>query len=110
MPRTLRVATFNVWDVRGEDLARRDHPRLARIAALVQEVRPDLLLLNEIAYDMPGAPGFAGATENPGSWWRDWAAWLKPLAGKERAARKLGDAKYQAIEPAPGRYVKERVV
>jgi len=53
---------------------------------------------------------FAGATENPGSWWRDWAAWLKPLAGKARAARKLGDAKYQAIEPAPGRYVKERAV
>ena len=52
----------------------------------------------------------AGSTENPGSWWRDWASWLKPLAGKQRAARKLGNEKYEPLEPAPGRYVKERAV
>jgi polyhydroxyalkanoate synthase subunit PhaC len=53
---------------------------------------------------------FAGAKENPGSWWRDWAAWLKPLAGTARAGRKPGSAGYPPIEPAPGRYVKERAV
>jgi len=52
----------------------------------------------------------ASATEHPGSWWTDWSAWLKPLAGKQIAAPKAyGKAKrYTAIEPAPGRYVKAK--
>ena len=50
------------------------------------------------------------AQENKGSWWSDWAAWLKPLAGQPRAARKPGSEKFKPIEPAPGRYVKERAV
>jgi polyhydroxyalkanoate synthase subunit PhaC len=50
------------------------------------------------------------ATEHKGSWWTDWAAWLKPLAGKQIAAPKqYGKGKtYTAIEPAPGRYVKAK--
>ncbi len=52
---------------------------------------------------------FAQAQETPGSWWNPWSAWLKPFAGKLVPARtKLGDAKHKPIEPAPGRYVKER--
>jgi len=52
---------------------------------------------------------FEGAVENPGSWWLHWAQWLKSFAGKQVAARgRLGNAKYKPIEPAPGRYVKER--
>lgn len=50
------------------------------------------------------------ADEMKGSWWTDWSAWLKPLSGEQRAARKIGNTKYKAIEPAPGRYVKERAV
>ncbi len=51
----------------------------------------------------------AGAQENPGSWWRHWVVWLKDYSGKQIAARKtLGNAAYKVIEPAPGRYVKER--
>lgn len=50
------------------------------------------------------------AEEKKGSWWSDWAAWLKPLSGEQRAPRKPGNAKYKPIEPAPGRYVKERAV
>ena len=50
-----------------------------------------------------------GAKEHPGSWWTDWAAWLKPLAGKQIAAPKsYGKGKIKAIEPAPGRYVKAK--
>ncbi|MBC7603824.1 MAG: class I poly(R)-hydroxyalkanoic acid synthase [Ramlibacter sp.] len=50
-----------------------------------------------------------GATEHPGSWWTDWAAWLKPYAGKQIAAPKgYGKGKIKAIEPAPGRYVKAK--
>jgi polyhydroxyalkanoate synthase len=50
------------------------------------------------------------ATEHKGSWWTDWAAWLKPLAGKQIAAPKqYGKGKtYPVIEPAPGRYVKAK--
>jgi len=50
------------------------------------------------------------AEEKKGSWWADWAEWLKPLSGEQRAPRKPGNAKYKPIEPAPGRYVKERAV
>jgi polyhydroxyalkanoate synthase subunit PhaC len=49
----------------------------------------------------------AGAQENPGSWWPEWADFLKANAGKQVAApRKYGSTKYKEIEPAPGRYVK----
>jgi len=51
-----------------------------------------------------------GAKEHPGSWWPDWAHWLKGHAGKQIAAPKTygKGAKYKAIEPAPGRYVKAK--
>ena len=52
---------------------------------------------------------FVQAREAPGSWWVPWSKWLKPFAGKLVGARtKLGDAKHKPLEPAPGRYVKER--
>ena len=55
----------------------------------------------------------AAAKEHPGSWWTDWAQWLKGQAGKQIAAPKnygnaAGKVKYKAIEPAPGRYVKAK--
>jgi polyhydroxyalkanoate synthase len=51
----------------------------------------------------------AKAREKPGSWWPEWMRWLAPHAGKLVPARKkLGDATHKPIEPAPGRYVKER--
>ncbi len=52
----------------------------------------------------------AGAQEHAGSWWTDWAQWLKGHAGKQIPAPKAyGKGKtYQATEPAPGRYVKAR--
>ncbi len=51
----------------------------------------------------------AGAKEVPGSWWTDWASWLKGHAGKTIAAPKAyGRGKFKAIEPAPGRYVKAK--
>ena len=52
----------------------------------------------------------AGADELPGSWWDDWSEWLKGHAGKQVAAPKdYGRApEFKAIEPAPGRYVKQK--
>jgi polyhydroxyalkanoate synthase len=52
---------------------------------------------------------FERAQERPGSWWTDWAHWLKGHAGAQIAApRAPGNARYKAIEPAPGRYVKAK--
>ena len=51
----------------------------------------------------------ADSTEHKGSWWTDWAAWLKSQSGAQIAAPKgYGSRKYKAIEPAPGRYVKAK--
>jgi polyhydroxyalkanoate synthase len=51
----------------------------------------------------------AKAKEHPGSWWTDWAAWLKSHAGKQIAAPKAyGKGKYKPTENAPGSYVKAR--
>jgi polyhydroxyalkanoate synthase subunit PhaC len=51
----------------------------------------------------------AAASEQPGSWWSHWADWLAPLGGREVQARvKLGGETHREIEPAPGRYVKEK--
>ena len=51
----------------------------------------------------------ARAKEHPGSWWKPWAEWLARQGGAMVTARKkLGSAKFKPIEPAPGRYVKER--
>ncbi|MBI2316981.1 MAG: class I poly(R)-hydroxyalkanoic acid synthase [Betaproteobacteria bacterium] len=52
-----------------------------------------------------------GAQEVPGSWWTDWNAWIARFGGARTKARKrLGNSRYRPIEPAPGRYVKQRVV
>lgn len=51
-----------------------------------------------------------GATEHPGSWWTDWSEWLQTHAGSSLAApTQYGTAQYPVIEPAPGRYVRQRV-
>ncbi|MYN30012.1 class I poly(R)-hydroxyalkanoic acid synthase [Duganella levis] len=50
---------------------------------------------------------FQGAAEHAGSWWPEWSAFLNENGGKKvKAKAKPGNAKYKAIEPAPGRYVK----
>jgi polyhydroxyalkanoate synthase len=52
---------------------------------------------------------FAGAQENKGSWWPEWARFLQENGGEEvPAPTAFGNAQYQPTEPAPGRYVKAR--
>ncbi|MES2984591.1 MAG: class I poly(R)-hydroxyalkanoic acid synthase [Pseudomonadota bacterium] len=46
------------------------------------------------------------AKEHPGSWWDHWHQWQSKRAGAMVKAKKPGNARYKAIEPAPGRYAK----
>jgi poly[(R)-3-hydroxyalkanoate] polymerase subunit PhaC len=49
------------------------------------------------------------AEEKPGSWWPHWAAWLEShKGGARKAPKKAGNARFRPIEPAPGRYVREK--
>ena len=44
-----------------------------------------------------------------GSWWTIWTDRLTKISGKQiEAPKSLGNAKFKTIEPAPGRYVKEK--
>ncbi|TCT02610.1 class I poly(R)-hydroxyalkanoic acid synthase [Aquabacter spiritensis] len=48
------------------------------------------------------------AQEHPGSWWPDWVAWFSALHPEDVPARPIGGGHFNAIEDAPGRYVRER--
>ena len=49
------------------------------------------------------------AEEKSGSWWPDWDVWMKRhSSGICPAPTQPGNAQYQTIEPAPGRYVKQK--
>jgi len=53
---------------------------------------------------------FAGAAQQAGSWWPHWSNWLREKSGNKRPApAALGNAQFPVIEPAPGRYVKEKL-
>jgi polyhydroxyalkanoate synthase len=52
---------------------------------------------------------FEKAEEKSGSWWPDWDAWMKlHSSGTVPATEQGNNAQYQIIEPAPGRYVKQK--
>jgi polyhydroxyalkanoate synthase len=49
------------------------------------------------------------AEEKSGSWWPDWDCWMKQHSnGTVQAPREPGNLHYRTIEPAPGRYVKQK--
>jgi polyhydroxyalkanoate synthase len=52
---------------------------------------------------------FDGGEERPGSWWPDWDGWMRRHSnGTIPAPAQQGNARFRPIEPAPGRYVKEK--
>jgi polyhydroxyalkanoate synthase len=52
---------------------------------------------------------FSTATPTPGSWWTHWSGWLARSGGAQvPAPGKAGGGAYREIEPAPGRYVREK--
>jgi polyhydroxyalkanoate synthase len=49
-----------------------------------------------------------GAHETSGSWWPDWRAWLESIDSETASARPAGSGPLEAIEEAPGSYVRVR--
>jgi polyhydroxyalkanoate synthase len=63
------------------------------------------------AYPEDPQAWLAQAAEHKGSWWPRWSKWLERHGGgKRRAPARCGSTKYKPIEPAPGRYVRHRIV
>ena len=61
-------------------------------------------------HDSPEA-WLAAASEHPGSWWSDWDQWLAAFGdGMKMAGKDLGSQSHPVIEPAPGRYVRQRML
>ncbi len=46
-------------------------------------------------------------TKLPGSWWDDWALWLRPLCGPQQPPPRLGSKQHPRLSDAPGNYVSE---
>ena len=50
-----------------------------------------------------------GAKQVPGSWWPNYTKWLEKFGGEQKpASSTFGNSKYKKLEPAPGKYVKEK--
>jgi polyhydroxyalkanoate synthase len=50
----------------------------------------------------------AASTLHEGTWWNDWASWMRPRSGRRGAPPPLGNADYPVLCAAPGTYVHER--
>ena len=48
----------------------------------------------------------AGAEEHSGSWWEDWAGWIKARAGKRRTPFRIGGENHPVLADAPGTYAR----
>ncbi|ROO27744.1 poly(R)-hydroxyalkanoic acid synthase [Salinisphaera orenii MK-B5] len=60
-------------------------------------------------YSLDPAAWRRGAREQTGSWWPAWVRWCEAHGGGPRPApTAYGDERYEPIEPAPGRYVRQR--
>lgn len=59
---------------------------------------------------LPDEPGIwlSGAQQHSGSWWPHWGAWLASRSGGRKPAPAAAHGHHRPIEPAPGRYVRER--
>ncbi|MEM0984471.1 MAG: endonuclease/exonuclease/phosphatase family protein [Planctomycetota bacterium] len=90
-PVALRVATFNIEDLRTAELSGDTTDRVNRAVEIVQRIRPNVLLVNEITYDMRGDPGHR--------------ANLEPGLNGGRLADLLAEPAFEGIDPLEYRAV-----
>jgi len=57
-PFALRVATFNIEDLRTEEVSDPESKRAMAAAAVIQRLQPDVVLINELTYDQTGGPAW----------------------------------------------------
>ena len=63
-PFALRVATFNIEDLRTEEVSDPESRRARAAAAVIQQIAPDVVLVNELTYDQSAGPAWReGAAE-----------------------------------------------
>ena len=56
--------------------------------------------------EIPFEDWVTNAEETPGSWWDHWQAWIEALDDERVPARPIGGDALEAMEPAPGLYVR----
>jgi len=64
-PVAVRVATFNIEDLRTAELSGEITPRAGHAVEIIQRIRPSVLLINEITYEQRGDPAYR-ASQEPG--------------------------------------------
>ena len=97
-------------------MGRRAYPQIVKIACIDDYLEaagisgePDAPLFY-LSYRVADADAWlADAVSCAGSWWPDWINWLADYGGQlQPPPAAPGNDNYPAIEPAPGRYVRER--
>ncbi|KQW23157.1 poly(3-hydroxyalkanoate) synthetase [Afipia sp. Root123D2] len=63
---------------------------------------------NDNIHDVTVADWLKTAQEHKGSWWPDWRQWLETIDSERVSARPAGTGALEAIEDAPGSYVRVR--
>jgi hypothetical protein len=89
-PSAVRVAQFNIRDLRLDEIRDADSPRMREIIEIVQRLDADILLVNELEYD--GSRTLAGRVTRP------------PRSGAELARRFAEDLGLDDAGPRPIRY------
>jgi hypothetical protein len=104
----LRIATYNLEDVRSDELASGDDTRLAGIAATLQRVRPDVLFVNELAFDAAGdnaqrfADAYLAISQGDGLAPLHYAAVMRPSNTGLPSGLDLDNARGVVGTPGPG--------
>jgi polyhydroxyalkanoate synthase len=79
------------------------------IAGIVSPPGPKawhLVAATESALPATGAAWKDSAERRAGSWWEDWARWSEQNSGPLVEPPPMGSARYPALEPAPGGFVR----
>jgi len=84
----LRVATFNIEDLRTEEVSDPESSRARAAAAVIQEIAPDVVLINELTYDQATGPAWLPGSQEGQNGQRFADNFLAVSQGEGLAARR----------------------